>query len=85
MGYYTLRVIMRHVIRFRLDALLKKRGWTAYRLAKESGIHPNVLSKYVNNQVREISLDTLNAMCKTLGCRPGDLIYYIADGRSTKR
>jgi len=66
------------MIIFRLDRLLKKRDWTAYRLAKESGIHPNVLSKYVNNQVREISLDTLDAMCRTLACTAGERIEYVA-------
>jgi len=80
-----LRAIVRRMINFRLDRLLEKRGWTAYRLAQESGIHPSVLSKYVNNQVREISLETLDALCKTLGCRAGDLIEYVADSRSSGR
>ena len=82
--YYTVRAIVRFMIRFRLDEVLEKRGWTAYRLAKESGIHPSVLSKYVNNQVREISLDTLDALCKSLACRAGDLIEYVAESRSTR-
>lgn len=73
------------MISFRLDKLLEKRGWTAYRLAKESGIHPSVLSKYVNNQVREISLETLNALCEALGCHAGDLIEYVPDSGSQKR
>ena len=77
--YYTQRAIVRRMIQFRLDKLLEKRGWTAYRLAKESGIHPSVLSKYVNNQVREISLETLNALCEALNCRAGDLIEYVPD------
>jgi putative transcriptional regulator len=73
------------MIIFRLDKLLKKRDWTAYRLAKESGMHPSVLSKYVNNQVKEVSLETLDAMCRTLGCKAGDLIEYVAESRSNKR
>ena len=73
------------MIVFRLDKLLEKRGWTAYRLAQESGIHPSVLSKYVNNQVREISLDTLDALCRSLACRVGELIEYVADSKLTKR
>jgi putative transcriptional regulator len=83
--YYALRVIVLRMIVCRLDKLLKKRGWTAYRLAQESGIHPSVLSKYVNNQVREISLETLDALCKTLACRAGDLIEYVAESRSSSR
>lgn len=67
------------MIRIRLNKLLKQRGWTAYRLTQESGIHPSVLSKYKHNEVREISLDTLNAMCKALRCEAGDLIEYVPD------
>lgn len=70
------------MIRFRLDKLLKDREMTAYRLSMKSGIHQRVLSKYVNNQVREISLETLNAMCKGLACQPGELIEYVPDRRS---
>jgi putative transcriptional regulator len=67
------------MIRFRLEKLLKDRGWTAYRLTKESGIHPSVLSKYRHNQVKEASLETLNAMCEALGCSVGDLVEYVKD------
>jgi putative transcriptional regulator len=80
--YYTHRGIVRDMIRFKLDRLLKDRDWSAYRLAKESGIHPNVLSKYINNQVREISLETLNVMCAALKCQPGELIQYVRDKKS---
>ena len=83
--YYALRAIVRRMIQCRLDKLLEKRGWSAYRLAQESGIHPSVLSKYVNNQVREISLDTLDALCRTLGCRAGDLIEYVTESRTKSR
>jgi putative transcriptional regulator len=83
--YYTLRAIVQRMIIFRLDKLLEKRGWTAYRLAQKSGIHPSVLSKYVNNQVREISLDTLNALCEALTCRAGDLIEYVPDRKGKAR
>ena len=67
------------MIRIRLEKLLKQRGWTAYRLGQESGIHPSVLSKYRHNEVREISVDTLNALCKALRCRAGELIEYVPD------
>jgi len=69
------------MIRIRLDKLLKQRDWTAYRLTQESGIHPSVLSKYKHNDVKEISVETLNALCKALRCQPGELIEYVRDKR----
>lgn len=83
--YYTVRVIVPRMIIFRLDRLLVKRGWTAYRLAQESGIHPSVLGKYRHNEVKEISLETLNSLCKALSCRAGDLIEYVAEGKSSSK
>ena len=67
------------MIRLRLNKLLTRRGWTAYQLSQASGLHPAVLSKYIHNEVRAISIDTLNAMCKALRCRAGDLIEYVPD------
>lgn len=72
------------MITFRLDKVLARRGWTAYRLAKESKTHPGVLSKYINNQVKEISLETLNALCGALRCQPGDLIEFVADSKQKR-
>jgi putative transcriptional regulator len=72
------------VIILRLDKLLKARGLSAYRLAQESGIHPSVLLKYRHNEVREISVDTLDALCKALHCQPGDLIAYVRGVKAKK-
>jgi len=30
-------------------------------------------------------IETLDAMCRTLACRAGDLIEYVAETRSTRR
>jgi DNA-binding Xre family transcriptional regulator len=38
-----------------------------------------VLSKYRHNQVKQVSVETLDAICKALGCQAGDLIEYVAD------
>jgi putative transcriptional regulator len=72
------------MIRFRLEQLLSDYGWTAYHLSKECGIHPSVLSKYRHNQVKQASLETLDAICKALGCQAGDLIEYVADTNAGK-
>jgi DNA-binding Xre family transcriptional regulator len=72
------------VIVFRLAKLLEEKGWTAYRLAKESGIpQPTVyrlLSERDETDAR-ISLRTLDSLCDTLGCQVGDLLEH----KPTKR
>ena len=78
--YFHLAAIYSYyMIRLRLETLLKDCGWTAYRLSKESGIHPTVIRKYYHNRVKSVSLETLDVMCKTLGCQPGDLIEWVTD------
>jgi len=73
------------VILSRLDDLLKNSGWNAYRLSKESGIHPSVISKYRHNKVKAASLETVDAICKALGCRVGDLREYVPEDAQSSR
>ena|ERR1044072_1893645 len=76
---YHVKNYLNFMIRLQLDKLLKARGMSAYRLSKESGIHPNVIGKYRQNQVKAMSLETLDQLCKALRCVPGDLIEYFPD------
>lgn len=67
------------VIVFRLAELLEEKGWSAYRLAKESGIpQPTVyrlLSDRDDTDAR-ISLRMLDKLCETLGCSVAELLEY---------
>jgi len=73
------------MIRFRLDELLKERGWSAYRLAKETGLHNSVIGKYRHNQALEARVDVLNRLCAALNCGIADLIEYVPDKKARKR
>lgn len=67
------------MIVFRLDKLLSARDWTDYRLAQESGLHPNVIGKYRKNLVKRPDLEVLNRMCEILQCDVGELMVYATD------
>jgi len=54
-----------------VDALLKARGWTRYRLAKELGIEPSTIYKILKRKE-----PTLDALCRVLDCQPGELLEY---------
>lgn len=73
------------MIVFRLDNLLEKRGWSDYRFAQESGLHPNVIGKYRRNGVKRPDLAVLDRMCASLDCTTGELMEYVSDAPRSKR
>lgn len=69
------------MVRLNVAALLKKRGMTAYQLAKESGLP--IASAYrlarPGGSFRRIEARTVDRLCRALRCRPGDLFVYRRD------
>ena len=59
-----------------LKKLLIKKGYTIVKLSEEVGITTANLSKLANNKVSEVKLETINKICKSLKCTPGDLFEY---------
>ena len=62
------------VVKIRLEELLKKRGVTLYRAAKDTGISYENLRKMRNGEVSRIYLDTIEKLCRYLECEPSDLL-----------
>ncbi|PJI93593.1 helix-turn-helix domain-containing protein [Luteimicrobium subarcticum] len=60
----------------RLDALLSDRGMTLTELADRVGITVVNLSVLKNGRARAVRFSTLAAICRELGCRPGDVLDY---------
>lgn len=59
-----------------LDQLLEDRGMTLTELADAVEITIVNLSILKNGRARAIRFSTLSAICKFLGCQPGDLLSY---------
>jgi putative transcriptional regulator len=59
-----------------LDEVLKEKGKTAYQVAKSTGLHQSVVSKFRRNEVKMIALDVLDRLCDELDCKPSDLIVH---------
>ncbi len=60
----------------RLDVMLALRKRRLKEIAGEVGITEANLSKLKNGRVKAIRLSTLEALCRSLDCTPGDLIDY---------
>jgi putative transcriptional regulator len=65
------------MIEVRIDQLLKARGRTFYWLAKETGVSHTTLWRLKKGRALGINFTTLEKLCETLGCQPGDVFTFI--------
>jgi putative transcriptional regulator len=63
----------------KLDDLLHARRMTLTELAERVGITIVNLSILKTGKARAIRFSTLEAICDSLGCQPGDLLEYLPD------
>lgn len=61
----------------RLDVMLALRKKRAKDLAAEIGMTEANLSLLRTGKVKGVRFETLDAICKALGCQPGDLLEFI--------
>lgn len=65
-----------HEITVHLDDVLAARGITLTELAERVGVTIVNLSVLKNDRARAVRFSTLSAICRELGCQPGDLLRY---------
>jgi len=63
-------------IKVKLDVLLAERKITGKDLAKEIGITEQNLSLLRSGKVKGVRFATLEKICQTLDCQPGDILVY---------
>lgn len=61
----------------RLDRILVDKKIRLIDLADKIGISNVNLSNLKTGKVKAIRFSTLNAICKTLHCQPGDILEYV--------
>lgn len=62
-----------------LDVMLAKRKMSLTELSEKVGITMANLSILKQGKARAIRFSTLEAICKTLDCKPGDILDYDAE------
>jgi len=63
----------------RLDRILADRKMQLNELARQVNISNVNLSNLKTGKVKAIRFSTLEAICKTLNCQPGDILEYVPD------
>lgn len=64
-------------IRINLDVMMAKRKMSVTELSEKVGITMANLSVLKNDKAKAIRFSTLDKICETLNCQPGDIIEYI--------
>ncbi len=64
------------MIEIDLDVMLAMRKMTSLELSEKIGITQANLSILKTGKAKAIRFSTLEAICKTLDCQPGDIIKY---------
>ena len=62
----------------KLFILLKKKGWSTYRIRKENLIGQGTLTS-IRKGTGGLSHDTIGKLCALLSCQPGDIMEYVAE------
>ena len=62
-----------------LDKLLVDRKLSSIELAERIDLSENNLSRIKTGRIKAMRFSTLNALCRELGCKPGDILDYIPD------
>lgn len=59
-------------MKLKIDEVIKEKGYLKKHVAKEMGIDPNTLSRYITGR-RRMYLDTAVQMARILDCKVDDL------------
>lgn len=62
-----------------LDVMLAKRKMSVTQLSEKIGLTLANVSILKNGHAKAIKIATLEKICKTLDCQPGDILEYVPE------
>ena len=68
------------MIRINLDVMLARRKMSLTELADRVGITLANLSVLKTGKAKAVRFSTLAALCRALGCQPGDILEFTEEG-----
>ena len=62
-----------------IDLMLARRKMSSGELAEKVGISATNLSILKIGKAKAVRFSTLEALCRALGCQPGDILEYVPE------
>ena len=73
------------MIRFRVYEKMAQRGIKRRKqLAEMVGTVPSNIARVIDGNVKALSIDMLDRLCRALDCKPGDLLDYEPESEQTR-
>ncbi|MDR0334615.1 MAG: helix-turn-helix transcriptional regulator [Methanomassiliicoccaceae archaeon] len=69
----------------RLDRAMADKKMSLNQLAERVGISNVNLSNIKTGKISAIRFSTLNAICRALGCQPGDILEYVEEKEEAEK
>lgn len=70
-------------IRLQIKEIAQSKGMKQYELAEKSGVTPQLLNRYWNNNVQRVDLEELGKIALALEVAPGELI--VSDSKKSNQ
>ena len=70
-------------IRIHLGRLLGERKMKMAELSRQTGINKNALSELYYEKVKAVRFETLDKICRALGCNIQDLLEYQEENKNS--
>jgi putative transcriptional regulator len=62
-----------------IDVMLARRKMSVAEFAEAVGITPANVAVLKNGRAKAVRFTTLDAVCRVLGCQPGDVLRWVPD------
>lgn len=72
------------MVKSKLKVLLAMNDMNQKQLAEITGVRPQTITNIVNNRIKQIPVEALDAICEALNCDIGDLFERIPNPNPEK-
>ena len=64
-------------IKYDIKPIMKKRNLSKNQIVKKTGLHHQVIERYINDSVTRFDREVLAKLCYVLDCKLEDIITYV--------
>ena len=64
-------------IKCNLKLVMKQKNITKTQLSKNTGLHHQILERYMSDTITRLDKDVLSKICYVLNCKVDDIITYV--------